>query len=335
MRNIRVFVWFYFLFLFSQITWAQNKANDNDSWFINGFIDLRFQEGDLNSDSNGFAFYDGAIQITGFLQKDYSVFVDLPVGWQKGVDTDGDGKKDNFANSWSLGKERAQVILSLEKSSYKLLIGQFDSPIGFESNDSRDLYFAKHGLLFNEFTPTTHVGVKGEYKALPFLELHSIVSNPQGNGSYGGESPEYSLQVLFKKAEFYLLPGYYTRNVMNESIHLLNIYGGYNSKEFQLYLEFNQLENPDLKKPAKGYMLLCSWAINELWTAAMRWETAEQLELKVLPQNKSAQQLSVSAHYLVNPKLRLLADFTTLTYNPVLGDKQPGEESTLSLQQSF
>lgn len=120
--------------------------------------------------------------------------------------------------------------------------------------------------MFNDFTATTHLGVKGKCKPFSFFEIHGIVSNPEGQGSYAGESPKYGLQMLFKSHDFYLLPGYYTRREQNESITLWSGYGGYRSPDFQVHLEVNELERVELLNKAWGFMLFTTWRFYKEWT---------------------------------------------------------------------
>ncbi|MCB0392435.1 MAG: outer membrane beta-barrel protein [Bdellovibrionales bacterium] len=319
---------------YSKFSFAEELIS-HGQWTFDGFVDLRYQEGDLNSYSNGFLFHDGAVQILGEFKNNYSLYLDISLGWQKEVDSNNDGVPDNFENTWGVAKDRAQAFLMHKNSIFKIILGQFDSPFGFENNDSRDLFFAKHGLMFRLYTPTTHLGVKAEAKIIESIEFHVIASNPQGQGSYAGESPEYGVQILFRSGDFYLLPGYYTRREQNESYSLWNFYAGLNTKVYNLHLEFNSYTEPQLKKSSMGYMLLGAVRISDWWTLATRLELADRLQTKTSTFLESIYQTSFSLHYHINESLKVLTDITSVT-NLLSNDVEKTErEYTLSFQQIF
>ncbi len=331
MRNIRLILASSFLLI--NIFSIELLAVGN--WSYRGFVDLRYQGGDKDKLSNGFVFNDAAIQVYGRYKNNYKVLIDVPVAWQGAADTDNDGIDDSFSNKWSVAQDRGQVYIVNEKEFYKILVGQFDSPLGYENNDSRDLFFAKQGLMFNMYTPTTHMGIKVEYKFFESFELHGLVSNSEGQGSQGGKLPEYALQFKFSVNDFYLLPGYYTRRVSGQQISLINVYGGFDNSIFMAQVEVNKLKDETLNEERFGYMLILGWKMSDYWSLALRGENSALLENKTGEQIDSSFQGSVAISYQVNHNLRILSDISFFHQKPLLSVTKDQQETTFSFQHSF
>ncbi len=311
-------------------------SGEKQKWTYGGFVDVRYQNGELNTSGNGFSLHDGAFQIYGALSESAAVYVDVPVSWAGPQDKDGDGQLDTFDNRWAIAERKAQLFISETTGNWKWLIGQFDSPLGLEKNDSRDLSFAKQTLLFQDLNPITHIGVKAEWKWNSYFEFHGLIANPKSYGSLGDQkNPESAVQFVFRAGEFFLTPGYYSRREMGKTYSLWNLYGGYEHPQVSFVFEVNRLFDPISRQDKLGYWLQIGWKFFDVWTLDFRGESLSLLDDKTAEAIDQRLQASVALKYQVRSHTRWLLDVSHQELKPLIGKNLKGQEITLALQQNF
>jgi hypothetical protein len=121
---------------------------------FSGFVDAQYNWV-KQTKGNGFTLNDGALYYAKTIGTT-DFFLDIPFAWDNSAAAAG-------TNDFKFGKEKAQAFFGLnyqvKDSSYRLQVGQFDSSLGLESNDSIDNPFTMDSLVETNSIPFTHTGV--------------------------------------------------------------------------------------------------------------------------------------------------------------------------------
>lgn len=287
-------------------------AEDNDPTFdING--DGIF---DADEDLSGFQVRDGAVYITHSLS-DTDLTIDLPFFWS---DTDN--------NNFQIATSKAQAFLGLKLSdNFKLNLGQFDTPYGFDVNDSKDNYFSNQGLIYTYFVPVTHTGVMALY-TMSGLTFKLLASNADNLGARRSKSNEYGLQAAWANDMFRLTVGGLTHKRIEGAKNLIDVMAGMTLGAWALDIEATQLQEP---KPTgftaefdsgTAFLVQTTFKTCEKSSIGARYEsvTTRPNFAGSVVSPESHTQFSVGGQWQWNEAVKLRLDYTAGQLQPLADD---------------
>lgn len=152
---------------------------DDPTTQVNGYVDVQGQWGRGNLELQpgtkyngqpgfGFAVHKGAFEFQKSTRL-HSMHIDIPFHQTRTT--------PDSNNNLDIAKERAQAYLSGQPNegwSWKL--GQFDTPWGYEGNDTNTIVFRDLGIVYN-VTPNTNLGFYLTRHYTPLLKVALFVGN--------------------------------------------------------------------------------------------------------------------------------------------------------------
>ena len=97
---------------------------------------------------------------------------------------------------FAIGLDKAQAYVGGEYDiGFSWMLGQFDSIVGYEDNDSPGNPFNQPSKFFNSATPNTHAGIWLGYSRSDVLSFALMCANPGEEGLLRGGSPEFGAVV--------------------------------------------------------------------------------------------------------------------------------------------
>lgn len=189
---------------------AQEGANaSTNTPTVSGYINIQyaFDHGQLPLSSSyrvpgpvsGFLVHQGTFMIT-HETENVEFLLDIP--YRRASFLNGTFSPDpSRDNEIELGTQEAQAMLKWSTTSgLSFQAGQFDSPFGLEANDTKDIFFARHGIM-RDMRPRTHTGVQIDYARLPFV-LQMIIANAgEGGRQQSGRSPSLGLRAIWSEGQ--------------------------------------------------------------------------------------------------------------------------------------
>ncbi len=214
-------------------------------------------------------------------------------------------------------------------------MGQFDTIYGFELNDSKDRFFAKTGLVYDQIMPVTHTGVLFSYTN-DGAYARLLAANPNNKGTLGESATgdtnyEYGTAIGYSNADYRIQVGYLTRPINKAGTttvgmrSLIDVTAGLTLGKFTADVEYAILadENKDKltadptdkESSGTGLLALVAYNCDDNWAFAARAERVEKLTTDKLS------SLGVGAHYKWNSTLHTRLDNIQTTTEVAAGDK--------------
>lgn len=295
---------------------------------IGGFVDAQARWKKVSPESSntkvdGFVVGDGAL----YLSKEVGstkFMLDLPFQYDDAA-TDGTFK---FAKT----KAQGYVAWNYRDGVFGFQLGQFDSPIGFESADSIDLFFPDAGMLGTTgFIPTTHTGLMLMSTAKTIYGSWSakgIIANQAGNNKKGGENFETAAQLRFDHDLFYTALSYlYYKHATSDFKHqMIDLMVGTNIAH-KIKVDAEATMGKDGQVYAAG---TAPAGTNDQWGQAYQLNVTTDITDQVavgvrgdythkMPALFKAAQISAGPIYKVSEAMSLKADYTFKSVEDVDG----------------
>lgn len=288
-----------------------------DGVSVGGFVDAQYNwaKNDTAENVNTFSVPDGALYLNG-KSGNTEVLVDIPFAASSTnadfVDFNGKGQ------AWAGAKYDSGL-------NWKL--GQFDSTLKYEKNDSVDRTFSNAGIV-KGMSPTVHRGFGLGYDFSDMLGVTLLVANPYQNsdtpgGAMSDGNPDMGAQVNANFDMFYVkLGGLFGKDVgADKNTFLFNTQAGFNVAALNIGLEFSLLKNTSTEDENKfGIGAHLGYAVDDMINVATRFEWTKLEDDKVLnwtvgPQFKLGDALTAKVDYTLNRT----DDGTTDATNHIIG----------------
>ena len=267
----------------------------DDAMSVGGFIDTQYQWNNSGSPT-GVVVNDGAVY---FSKKsgDAEAKVDLPFH-----------NTDAGNNSVHIGEGKAQAYLSYTcpKSAVSTKLGQFDTIFGFELNDTKDVFFASQGLVFNQAIPVTHRGALVSIPASSTVTLNLMGAADSSTGVLNGTNPDWGAQVT-SSGPVRLAAGALYRKSENESgksFYLADFVVGTDMGAWTIDAGFDMRREADATTTGKTYLAHLVYKMDDKMSLGARGELLKemsgfdsQLALTVGPKIALTKELSAKVNY--------------------------------------
>lgn len=303
---------------------------------IGGFVDAQARWQKIsptaqNTQVTGFILNDGALYVskevgsTRFMLDIPFAYDDKTISSTDGTTTVVGDSNPSQGNSFKIGKDNAQgyVAWNYRDGLFGFQLGQFDSPIGFEANDSIDIFFPDSGLLGTTgFVPTTHTGLmlmsttKQPYGS---WTVKGLVANQAGKGKKGGDNFETAAQAKFEHQLFYAAFSYLYYKFANNDFkhHMVDLTVGTTIKKVKVDGELTMgkdgraLATPTsgttgtADKWGQGYQLTATMDATDKVAVGVRGDYTRKM-----PNLFKAMQVSFGPTYKINDAMTLKADYS-------------------------
>jgi hypothetical protein len=160
-------------------------AAEVSSLRLNGFVDAQVQSTTSQQITRGFMVNDGAIYLT-TAAEGIDFLADLPFRLVT-------GGSPNF----EFATIKAQAYIGQKYANgIRWKLGQFDTPYGFEANDTHYVAFTRQGSVYNFTDPFVHTGLQLSYVTANLFSVNLVVGAPRDTGPLkAGTNPEFGAQV--------------------------------------------------------------------------------------------------------------------------------------------
>jgi len=313
-------------FKFSGFTdfWLSNYSRDSHS-------------GTSGAPESGFALQDGALYLN--YQKDsISYLLDIPFRRFKNSDAGNNTDPNSSPNGNVIfGNDKAQAFVKYTSSNnFEFSFGQFDTVFGVEVNDSKDRYFSKTGLVYDDMLPVTHTGAMVSYN-YNGAYARFLAANPNNKGSLGDSATgdnnyEYAAILGFSNDQWRAQIGYMGRPINKASglgegsRTLLDTTLGATVGKFSVDVEYAVLaddskntltpaDSADKEKNGIGFLLLTSYGLDEKWSVGARIEHLENDPGQVGINRDDA--IALGVHYKWNSSLETRTEWNQYRYQQI------------------
>jgi hypothetical protein len=222
--------------------------------------------------------------------------IDLPFG----ADT-----ANPTGNAFVFGAAKAQAYFKHNLSdAFSVQVGQFDTIYGFELNDSRDVFFTKQGLVWNNILPVTHLGILTNYTSGK-VTAKVMLANPTNAGMLANKNPEAGFQLAYAVSDTSALTlGILYANQSDVSTVLYDFLAGSNvTKELRLDVEADIKTVTD-QDVGMGFL------VNGIYTVDSKWSLGARIEYLRKINDYSDIGLTVGPAVQVDDHLKFRADYS-------------------------
>lgn len=275
---------------------------------IQGFVDVQSYWN--NKEAKGSytpALNDAALYINHTMGA-HSLTVDLPFSAAVGT-----GNNFEFATT----KAQAFINFGLGENTH-LWLGQFDTPFGFELNDSKDLFFSRAGLISSKLMPVTHAGLLLDASVSDFgFKLLASAHANEGRLA-DNQNPDFGLIASYKASSALsasagaLLQDHGTTKVLYD---VLVNWAVSETQALDLEGSFQTESDVDL---GWGALVHYTHALNDSWTAGLRGEYLSKVGTGV-DFRYSQIKTSIGLNKTINTALKLKADYGMLSAKAAKG----------------
>ncbi len=272
---------------------------------LGGFVDAQgiYTKVDPEANNTGVAGWeinDGAIYLSSQMGET-KFMLDLPFAYTA---TSAAGSNNN---DFSWAQDKAQAYMDWNQGNWGFTLGQFDTPFGFEVNDSIGNTFTSQGLLYaSSGTPVTHTGIM-VHADLGVVTAKAIVSNSANQGNKNADNFELGGQLSYAQDNMRGSFGYVYLDLGAKVRHYVNFMAGATFDKIAVDAEFNILKNNTVATTDTGYGFL----LNGVFSATEDMNLAAKFEMgKKLPSNYSTWLMAFGPQYAVNSAMKLKADYT-------------------------
>lgn len=239
------------------------------------FYDVQFQSKTDDSEET-FLLQDSSIY-AGYEGDRHSLYIDIPIVQKSDDDLD-----NSVGSEFLIGEGRAQFYTTHEVGEgFTLTVGQFDSLVGFEANDTLELDFAQVTSFLDAAFIDTQLGVMGSIDLGQF-RVDLTVGNKGGRSNTQGDGVEYGSSLVYQTKRIEAYASYLTFtdkgvDSANESENLTDLYFGYIFNSFRVDLEYALLDQKTQQDLSIGTLTRLSYYANEKLTYLLRYEDTENL----------------------------------------------------------
>lgn len=273
-----------------------------DGVTVGGFVDAQYNWSKFDSDSteenvNTFTVPDGALYLNGKSGMT-EVLVDMPF-----AASDSNADFSHFET-----KGQAWVGAKYD-NGLNWKIGQFDTFVGMEGNDSVDNHFNKGGLIYDNL-PTVHRGLGLGYDFSDMLGLTLVVANANytNDGAMTDGNPDMGVGINAKLEGFeFSVGGIFGKDVANDENRILvDVLASTELAGIDLGLEFGMQKDDATEFRADAYRYLVGLDLGYEVDEALRLGTAvewsklkdsKELEWRVGPQYKLSDAMTAKLDY--------------------------------------
>jgi hypothetical protein len=274
-----------------------------------GFIDAQgLLTNRKDYQTRGFTLNDAALYISKDFSSELSAFVDLPFATPSGAHT----------NSVGFAEGKAQAYFLFTRADLTTHFGQFDTPFGFEKNDSKDRFFADAGAIKTYIVPQTHTGVMTGYR-VGNLTMSGLLANPHDQGTMADTNPEIGAQIKFDLpsqeafVQFGLLMGEQDVPSSNKTNLLIELLGMKKWNAYNFAASYHNKKTAGTDKTANVFGALGTFDMNPLWNWGARLEYMTDATLVVAGVNNLTDHvmtLSVGPAYKLTNEVTLRGDLS-------------------------
>jgi len=259
-------------------------------------------EGDDASADKGYSLKDAALYFSHDYKKVH-VFVDLAFRSQTTTTASGEPN-----NSFGFAKYSSQAFVNYKfTDSLEVTFGQFDTLLGFESNDGKDRFFIEGGLASNQALNTTETGAMLGYTLGDFkIQLVNANQNNETAG-YQNKASESIVFLTYTKDWFHASSGFltYKEPTTNKSFNIIEGVAGVDLGKLKVDVEFDSKKDPTQHIHSQFYSLFSTYQLFDKFTLGLREEYAHNASSK-----KSQVQHTLGFQYDESEVLSLKASYT-------------------------
>lgn len=261
-------------FLLLIFTCFTGHANDLK---FSGFIDFQYRW--IDKDTNyktGFQLYDAAIYFQHNLTTQTLFFVDVPIRSTAPEDINGDGRLQ-ATNDFEFWKNKSQMYLSHQLNHNTIYLGQFDSVLGVEANDTLHNPLPIEGLMSQVF-PSVHRGLMLNHE-LRFLatSFDFIVGNQESSG-YDQKKPlEWGVNMFKKWEHIHASIAYLYSRDTGKNNEIINLVTTLFFNQIKIDLEYGWIKKAINPKQTVGGSLRMTMPVNESLSYHLLIEQADEI----------------------------------------------------------
>lgn len=239
------------------------------------FFDIQFQS-TTDTAEETFLLADSAIY-AGYEGNGHALYIDIPFAHKSDEDLD-----NSVGTEFVIGDGKAQFYTTHEvNKNLTITVGQFDSLVGFEANDTLELDFAQTTSFLDGAFIDTQLGVMGSLSMSDF-KLDLTVGNKGGRSNTQGDGVEYGTSLVYQTEHIEAYASFLTytdkgEDTTDESENLTDLYFGYIFDKYRIDLEYALLDQKSQSDLSIGSLLRLSYYANDKLTYLVRYEDAENL----------------------------------------------------------
>jgi len=263
----------------------------------------------------GFTLNDAALYMTHDFGRGIRGLVELPFATE--VSTRAPAVPAALMPTFSMN--RAQAYVESERSlPLYWRVGQYNSFLGVEANDSRDRFFADLGLIKGLLLPATHTGVQVGYRAQQ-AAFNGQITDPNGLNTMVATNPEIGLNARFESGQAYGAGGLTvnddkTVSSGNHTNLILDLTGGWKSDRLKIDGELAWLKQSGSDKDATAFGVFAVYGLDEALSVGGRLEYARDVRIgaTAAPAGafESLLELSAGPSYKLQQDLTVRGDFS-------------------------
>lgn len=302
---------------------------------FSGFFDFRFSsygaDQKVTNPENGFGVEDGAFYVN-YESGKLSMLLDIPFRRYKNVDNPSySGNQANASDNGNFifGADKVQAYGKYKLNDHIVIdAGQFDTLFGLELNDSKDRYFSRTGLIYDQFLPVTHTGGMVEF-VWGGSYLKGFSANPNNKGSLGsssngdeqfeyGASAGYTNEFIRGQVGYLVRPINKANGISGGRRELIDLLLGGSYGRFSIDFEYARLQDDskntltasdasDSEDAAEGFVGIASYQWTEAMSSGVRYEYVKNDPAQLV--QKNVQSWAVGFHYKVQPALELRTEY--------------------------
>jgi hypothetical protein len=194
---------------------TSTEGSEKPHWSLAGFIDFRYNQAEhsnLRFDPDdlyysGFNIGDGALYGE-YKRKSLTITADIPFSSTHVIDGSSPISPSSVIssivqnNTLEIGQRKAQLFATYQFTPHlSIVAGQWDTPLGYEANDTAYRFFETMGVIGYDLTPYTHTGVMLDAKWDP-LEFKLFVADPYNQAFAAFVSADNPLSSADDRLEF-------------------------------------------------------------------------------------------------------------------------------------
>ena len=297
---------------------SQNTRGGQLNW--DAFLDVEARWPNRNDlDDRGFSVNDGALYVSKDISKG-SILLDLPFY----------STLSNSDNNFSFATRRAQAVVAFTFGSVVTKLGQYDTFLGIEPNDSRDRFFANGGIIESYLLPQTHTGFQAAFQSDQFI-LRGQITDPSvaGNSSntMDNTNPEFGVQAQANMGGGYGALGLTLnegKNATGNSQNMIvDVKGGGVFDKFRLDAEFLLTKVQLVDKTGNTFGVYGSYLYDDALSFGGRVEFGKDVTIAIAPGPgtlDSVTHFAAGPSYRLDQDLTVRGDFSFLDVKPPVGD---------------
>jgi hypothetical protein len=276
------------------LTAARDARAGGDALKVSGFVDAQYQSAGIDS---SFVVQDSALYFSKTMSSG-EVMLDLPLSSARNA--------DNPHFSVGLGKAQAYLGYKYE-SGLSWKIGQFDTPFGFELNDTKDITFSTQGLVYGVI-PVVHTGLLVGYSLSDSVGIKLLAANHHDLGTMAGLTPDWGGQLTANVGSIRSSAGLLVTDKNSGEEFLIDLLLGTTLGDLALdgWVDIKKVNNKaGTTTLGTGYFLQAIYGLSDKLSAGVRGELTKNIGV-----NDTVTQLTVGPQYALTKELKFRADYS-------------------------